>query len=384
MEHSIIPASSSYIWRFCTGWYKMSSQHPETEVNQDALDGEASHEIGFTLIEHYKKGNDKPLPFSFFKDSCATNGVYITEEMYDGALIYANDVKSIMDQSKNIMVFTEQRIDCPDIHAKSFGTPDNVIFNFDTFNLYLHDYKFGHDMVEAFENWQLLVYFSGILKKLNLDDKHIIVHFRIIQPRAFHRDGVIREWIAKAIDLRSYTNILYNKAHEALGPNPLILSGSHCKHCSARHACPAALQAGIKLYEVAKQAIPVELPYDAMGVQYAIVKRAIQQLQSLETGMKAQLESYIKSGKKIPGWTLASGQGREMWTKPPSEVALLGKIYEKDLNKETEVVTPKQARAKGIPDEVLSQYCETKRTALMLVEETGNKAKKLFSEVKIK
>ena len=388
MDHSIIPASSAYIWgkpKGCTGWALMSNQYPETEQPVDAMEGEASHEIAANLVTAGTNGGVNQPTRENTVDTLASNGILLTDEMFDCAEIYANHVISIMHKTRiygGPEMGIETRVDSKLIHDLSFGTPDFWLFDRKNYVLYLPDYKFGHDMVEVFEIWQLIVYACGILEKLKINgigDQHVTVHFEIVQPRAFHRDGIIRKWIVNAADLRGYFNTLNNNAAEALGSNPVTRSGSHCKHCTARHACSAALQGGFSLYEVAKQPTPVELPPDALGVQLAIVKRAIKQLECIETGLSAHAEGLLRSGKLVQGWTMESSKGREEWVYPVNEIISLGDALNIDLRKPDAVCTPKQARAKGLTNELVKQFSKSKQTGLTLTPDNGNKAKRLFN-----
>lgn len=387
MNHSIIPPSSAFIWGSpdgCTGWPLMSQQYPQTEESEDSKIGTASHEIGATLIDNMSRGIYSNT-FSDFDNKQATNGVLFDEEMFDGAKIYADDVAVVM--RKNAIFGgphfgIEQRIECPSIHELSFGTPDMWIYNHFNYHLWIWDYKFGHRIVEVFENWQMINYLAGLMDKLNINglvDRRIIIHIRVIQPRAFHRDGIIREWTIKASKLRGYFNTLNSKAHESLGSESIIRSGPHCRDCSARHACPSALESGLNLYEVAKQPISIELSPDALGVQLSIVRRAIKQLEYIDSGLTEQAEGLIRNGKLLTGWSLKSGQGREIWSKSDSEIIALGKLLGHDLKKSDKPITPKQARDKGIDDSMIKQFSETKRTALTLTPDDGSKTKRLFS-----
>lgn len=388
--HSIIPPSSAHIWgapEGCTGWVLMSQQYPETEETPESKEGTASHEIGSRLIINQSTGNISNYAKDFVGET-ASNGVIYTEDMFEAATEYTDDVGDIM---RTVAVFggenfgNEHRVEAKRINDHSFGTIDQFIFNHKTGDLYLWDYKFGFEVVEVFENWQLINYASGILDQLGLDGlklEHINVHFRIVQPRAHHRDGTIREWIIKAIDLRAYFNILEMNAAESLGSNATIRSGSHCRHCSARHACPAALQAGIRMYEVAMQPVPVDLSPEALGVQLTIVKRALKQLDCLVSGFEEQAKSLIRSGSNINGWMVEQGVGREKWNKPVAEVIAMGNIFEKNLKKPDEAITPKQAVKLGIDAAVIKEYSITPNTGLKIVPDNGNKARSTFGAIK--
>jgi hypothetical protein len=357
----------------------MAQMYPETDETPEAAEGTASHEVAASLISAAAVAagfNDLPVGMP------ASNGVIITEEMFEAAELYAEDVGVVMRKLANFVPNVEARIEAKQIHDLSFGTVDCWIYDQKTGHLYIWDYKFGYEIVEAFENWQAINYAAGIIEELELNgiaDQFTQVHIRIAQPRAFHRDGPIREWVVNASDLRGYINVLFNKAHEALGSNPVTRSGSHCRHCSARHACPDALKAGLRLYEVAGQPLPVELPSEALGVQLSIVKRAIKQLEYIESGLDEQMKGMIRSGASVPGWKVEQGFGRERWSKPIAEVIALGDLMNIDVRKTPEAVTPKQARKLGIDDAVIMAYSETPRTGLKLVPDNGSKAKQVFN-----
>ena len=209
-----------------------------------------------------------------------------------------------------------------------------------------------------------------------VSDPYLTVRIRIAQPRAFHRDGTIREWVISGAELRNYFNVLSNNAATALGPDAEIKTGEHCRYCSARHACPAALKAGLTMYETAMAPTPVELTPEAIGVQLSIIKRAKAQLEYLESGFEARLTSTIRSGQAVPGWSLRDGRGREKWAKPVSEVIALGEMMGIPLAKPT-AVTPKQARDAGIDGALVEAYSERPNTGLKLVAD-DNKARRIF------
>ena len=380
--HSVIAPSSAGIWgspNGCTGWVTMSQMYPETEQTPEAAEGEATHEVGSKLIKAASVSTsfiDLPVGMP------ASNGVIIDEEMYEGAEIYAEDVAEVMRKTYNFAPNIEQPIKAPSIHELSFGTPDCWLYDPKTGILYIWDYKFGYVIYEVFENWQLINYLSGILELLNLNGiatQHIKVHLRIVQPRAHHRDGIIREWVIMASDLRPYFNILEAKAHEALGSDSVVHTGKHCRYCSARHACKPAIQAGLQMYELAGQPLPLELSPDALGTQLTIVKRAIEQLGYIESGLDEQVKGLKRSGTLVPGWITEMGLGYEKWEKPIPEVIALGDMMQVDLRKPDNAITPKQARKKGIDDAVISAYSTTPQTGLKIVPDNGSKAKRMFN-----
>lgn len=384
--HSIIPPSSAEIWGApggCTGWVLMSQTYPEIEGGEEALEGEASHEIGAALIDSATRGPTLPGPETFVGKP-ASNGIIYTDEMYEGARLYANDVSKVMQDRRiygGALIGTEHKVRAPQIHELNEGTLDNFIFDRPNNELFLWDYKFGYIIHEAFENWQGIDYLAGLINDLNItgiDDQNIKVHFRIVQPRAFHRDGAIREWSFMLSDIRAHINTLHVNANIALSNDAVIHTGSHCYYCSARHACPAAIKVGMSLYEIALKPLPINLPSHALGVQYLIVKTALKRLESLESGLGEQVKILIKRGEIIPNWLLEMGRGRKAWNKPVAEVIQLGKMLGVNLKKPDDVKTPTQAEKLGIDPDVIRAYSDKPRTGLKLVPDNGNKARQAF------
>lgn len=389
MKHSILPPSSAHIWGKpdgCTGWVQMAQTYPDTEESQASREGTAAHEIGAQLITDAKTNRVQNHSASDWVGITASNGVLFTEEMFDSAKEYADDVIRVM-RKKSIFggehLRIEQRVEIPKVHEINWGTPDCCIYHAAGNALYLWDFKHGFEVVEAFENWQGLDYLAGIIDLLGIDghtDQVTTVHLRIAQPRAFHREGTIREWVVTASDLRAYFNTLNANAHEALGPNAKFRTGSHCKYCTGRHACPAALKAGLGMYEAVSKPVPVELSPDALGLQLSIVKRARKQLEYLESGFETQASALIKKGVMVPGWSVEQKIGRQKWDKPVEEVIALGYMLNLDLRKPVDAITPMQAKKLGIDDAVIMAYSTHPRTGLAIVPDNGNKAKQVFKK----
>jgi hypothetical protein len=391
LAHSILAPSSAGIWGKedgCTGYVLMSQMYPETEPNQDSLDGEASHEIGEFIINEARQG--RTVSDAGLLGLTAENGVEFTEEMIDGARLYAEDVINVM-RTTGIFgngLLVEKRLKMPQIHEVMFGTTDCVIYDGSRGEIWIWDYKFGYEIVEPYMNYQAISYLAGVINHFNIDgitDQNIKVHVRIAQPRAFHRKGPIREWSFTLSDIRGDINILTKNAAIALSDDATTRTGPHCRHCEARHSCEAALNAGARLFEICTKPTPLDMSHKALGLNLVLIKRAIKQLRALETGFEQQIESLVKAGNDVPYWLLESGKGRETWCKPPAEVTQLCDALEIESRKEIESLkTPNQIRQEmkksNIDESVIKGYSHKPNTGLKLVEDNGDKAKMFFGE----
>lgn len=362
----------------------MSAAYPEDEETEAAREGTASHELAERLINFglYSPDTVTDSVRAELVGTVASNNVVFTDEMFDAAWVYADDVvKEIKRSSDTSVSGTEHPIKAPSVHELSFGTLDSYLYDEANFNLFIWDYKYGFGVVEAFENWQAINYAAGLFDELGIDgitDQYLTVHIRIAQPRAFHRDGSVRNWSIKGSDLRGYFNTLTNNANQALSSTVQTHTGTHCRYCEARHACPAALKAGLDLYEVTGQPLPIELSVEAMGVQLSIIQRARKQLEYLESGFEEQIKGKIRAGVRVPGWALKEGVGRVKWSKPVDEIVAMGDMMGKDLRK-AEAITPTQAKGLGLDEALISAYSERPNTGLKLVA-VDSKAREVFSK----
>ena len=377
-EHSRIPPSSAHIWAGggCTGWVQMVEKFPEpAEESDDAREGTASHEVGERNIWRALHGGIGP---ELLPGDTARNGVVITDEMVDCAEVYSDDV--IAEYQRRVvnagMTYgLETRIDCFRIHPESYGTPDFWLYDPSEALLIIWDYKYGHVVVDAYENWQEANYSAGLIDRLGPVRQ---VEFRVRQPRALRQKGVLSDWRVPVERLDPMFGVLHERAHEAFGPNPQCRTGHHCRRCGARHGCGTYLTAAFTLYEAASAPAPVELSLSALGLQLLIVERAMAALKGLQTGYEEQVRTLIQSGSNVPWWALESVSGREQWTKPVAEVAALGDLLGFKLRKDA-LITPNQARKLGVDNATLSMY-SGRNSGLKLVKDTGEKARKIFSE----
>jgi hypothetical protein len=360
----------------------MAARYPEEE-SEAALFGEASHWVGETLIQMGAVMHITPSIREDIVGEVAQNGAIVSDEMFEAAWEYANDVVREIKQYPGAMWAVEYHIKAPSIHAESFGTTDAYLYDSESHRLIVWDYKYGYKVVEAFENWQAINYIAGLIEVLGIDglsDQTLKVDIRIVQPRAFHRDGGIRSWKMLGSDLRGYITQLSNAAHEALSSGAKTRSGEHCIYCSARHACQAAQDAGLGMFEAVNKPIPAELSPSQLGTQLSIVKRARKQLEYLESGYEEQLKSLIRSGSSVPGWTVEQGVGKRQWSKPTEEILTLGDLLGVDLREPVKPISPAQAEKKGIDAAVVSAYVKREKTGVKIVPDNNNKAREVFTK----
>lgn len=348
MSHSIISPSESGIWSVCTAYPQMKMRYPPRPAGSAADAGTESHRLATRLING------------------AVKAAQIDD---DSAKIYAQDVLNTLYGRKNFFFDVETEIKCPAIHAQSYGTVDAYARFDDERLLIVWDYKHGMGIVEVYENWQLINYAAGLYRS------GYTVELRIVQPRASHRDGPIRTW--RPDNFEQYMTHLASAAAEVFSDNATLRSGSHCKYCPARHACPAAIEAGIGIYESASKPLPLDMPPEAMSNYLSVVTRGIESLTYLKNAFEDKIVASIRDGVNVPGWCLASAKGRRKWSRPIEEIMALGDAIGVDMRKPG-VITPLQAKDKGLSVGIITSFSEVEATPLKLMPDDSKRAKRIF------
>ena len=362
-EHALLAPSSAHRWVFCPGSVLLCQQYPELEPSPSSLEGTAAHWVAQQALMGLE-----------VTATVAPNGVEITEEMLDAVDVYVENIRAV--QATGGAVTVESRVEIPRIHPEhNWGTPDAS--HYYNYVLTLWDFKFGHRHVDAFENWQMIDYTAGLL------DRHPEtreVRIRVVQPRNFHRDGPIREWVITPKDLSVYFEVLRRSAEKAFNPDKArCFPNAGCRNCSAARACDALRNTSLFAIDVSGKPMATDLPDDALGLELRLLDHTIERLEARRLGLAEQAIARVKGGHDVSGYTLESSPGRKRWSKPVGEVLALGEMMGIDLAKPG-VLTPAQAVKAGLPEELLGAYSERPMGEAKLVASDVTVARKVFGK----
>lgn len=374
MNRVSIRPSAAAIWAGagCTAYPHRVAEYSEKDMDKSAAEeGTAAHWVAENML-----AGGEYVDFSDYVGNPAPNGVMVTDEMAQCVEVYTDYVESLVmapRQQWNV----EQKVS---VFKGVTGTVDFWTYNPESQILDVIDYKHGFRSVEPFKNWQLALYGAGILRALHDIDGHTPVKVRltVVQPRAYTSGGPIRTWETTPSELVAMMAQATMRAAEVHN-NPIARSSSECRYCPARHACPAALDAGIQLYEAATAAMPYDLEMGEMAVQYDILQRAHEQLGFLIAAYESKIKNALYAGGKVPGYSLQEKKGREEWAVSVEEVQALGAIFNVDLCPPSPM-TPKQAMAKKVIDmDVIKQYTKQDSKGHDLVAVNTINAQRIFS-----
>lgn len=373
--HAFLMPSAAARWGVCALSAALEAAYPEAEESPESLEGTAAHWV----VECYLKGSPPAL------DSQAPNGIAVTQEMVEGALLVVQTIEATLGPNWRQMLVIERRVQIPRIHPSlCWGTPDYyawAVLADGRRVLFLFDYKFGHGIVEVIENKQLIAYTSGLFSEVEgLDDQSAVVVMAIIQPRAYHREGPVRWWKIRGSEIRADVNILHMQAEKATSPSPPALPDPDaCKNCKGRHACEALQRAGYLAADKAQQSQAIDLSPLALGIELRMLTRSQKLLEARVSGLQAQAEATIKRGQLVPYWVMQSTPGRMSWNKPTAEVLMLGTIYGVNVTAPAEPITPTQAIKAGLPADLVGAYASRPPGAAKLTYDDGTKARLTFT-----
>ena len=295
----------------------------------------------------------------------------------------------------------EDPVGMPTIHAQCHGTPDywaaysagdggivSAISDAEeairrVIEIHVKDYKYGHRYVDPFENWQLLAYAIGVCIRLGLTDPDVVIVLVIIQPRAYHADGPVKEWRITLGDLFRYGDKIRERVEQALSADAPATVGGHCLDCKARHLCKTLQHGAMHVVDFAGIGEAVDMPTEALAVEARIMHDAMKILEARYEGLKAQIDAMIRSGKPVPYWVLADGRSKLDWNEgvTVAQIDALGQMNGLNLLKAPAAITPTQAKDAGLIEAVINMYATRGPSGKTLKPETTTTARKLFSGV---
>ncbi len=342
----------------------MSAAHPDTRDKSAASEGTACHALAELILLGEWRGELGDM----------VEGFAVTSEMYEGALLYARTVQAAELEMGSEGAVIEQKVTARYIHELSGGTPDAYIYDSIRNHLFIGDLKYGFGQVEVRENWQLINYYQGIVERIGTTPR--TVTFCIVQPRGYNRDGAVRYWETTSVELYALVDTLRGNAAIALGQNPPVRSGDHCRYCTARFRCDAAIGAGFGFMELAAEPLPVDMTTSEMAFLLEVLQRGQEQIGYLVTGIQEQLEHKINSGERVANYHMARTSSKRFW-KNEAGFKAAAAIMGADVMEST-VMSPAKAE-KLIDKKVVARYTG-QSSGMKLKKIDKNYAMNIFSQ----
>lgn len=375
-----IAAWNANQWMNCNGSVNMQTQFPPLpgETSESRREGIAIHELAQCELESFKLYPDEPYDRVSRIGVTSTNGVLITKDMVDAAGDAVNDVLKVIKLG-GCRLEVEEVVDCSFIHPDLKRIkPDCYTWNADTLTLDVWDFKFGYRIVEAFENYQLMLYAFGVLPHVNYD---VTVRMHIFQPFAAHSEGISRVWECTLFELRDkYRTPLIENAKIATDGTGVCVPGASCTYCSGRRGCESLQRSIYSALDYHDCAVPAELKGVNLASEYNLLTHHIALLKSRLTGIEEQVLYDISQGEVVPGLGIKQGYGRKGWCKDidKEEIAIMGDCMGVDLRKPLDLETPTKCIKLGVDESVINAYSETPNGKMKIVKNDDYKIRKMF------
>lgn len=357
--HSKIGASSMYRWSKCPGSVRLSEEI-ETHSSKYAEEGTAAHDLAAKILEA--------------QDEVALENV--DPDTLESVMVYVDYIK---EKAKNGELFVEHKFDLSSLYPGLFGTADAVIYDAAEEELIVADYKHGMGIaVEVENNPQLMYYGLGALlsfKKM----KPKTVRLAIIQPRCFHPDGGIREWVMDSFDLLDFAADLVTYAKRTEDEAAPIVAGDHCKFCpAAATKCPVMRE---KALSIAQTEFKQGLSYDPQKLS-----EAMSWIPTLQDWCKAVHEfayNEAVAGRKIPGFKLVEKRATRKWGDEASVSAMARGLDAAPELFKTEIKSPAQIEkivGKKTFEKAFSEFVVQESSGMTLVPESDKRPERTSAE----
>lgn len=326
--HAKYSASGTHRWFKCPASIRMCAAVPNREDSDYALDGTEAHSLLAYALENKIWSAEDALMLSGMEWTHRTDDEVGRLGSVDTALDTVRELLDTWGEGALLFVETQFKIPCEAAPDEAFGTADIVIVIPVLDMMYVIDLKNGAGItVHADQNTQLLSYGIGVRSVLPFTITSVCL--MIIQPRAFHPKGIIREFWTDDKRLDEFV-IEFNEAVlRAQDPEaPFVPAPSTCRFCDGKLACPA--------YEaVALNVIPMpdvrsfmdieerKLP-DVQGMPIEKLAYIMQNKDMLYGFLKAcekAAYAYAMSGKQFPGFKLVEPMSRRKFNSTDEKMA---------------------------------------------------------------
>lgn len=249
-KHSKLGPSAAHRWMHCTGSVAMT-RNIENKSTVFSLEGTAAHEFVEFILSTGRDPRDweggvvdlqaKTTGEKFIADMAELDDrqryFEIDADMCEGVELVQEVLAKHYSPDDGDVLMLETRLDMSWIHPALFGTGDIIVYKPKTKHLIVLDFKYGKGVaVDVEDNEQVLTYSVGA-NRLFADQGVERLTCVIIQPRAFHVDGPVREEDVDILDLDIFEATLREKAAQTDDPNPHLVAGDQCSFCPASHAC---------------------------------------------------------------------------------------------------------------------------------------------------
>jgi len=310
----------------CPGSVKLCQTMPPKPSSRYADEGTLCHNIMNAVLTDDRKPED------FLGDMLGD--ITVTEELLETKVRPALRALDEIDPLRDMTYECETVVGFGDALPNVFGSADLLGRMGD--RAIVLDWKFGDGVdVEAEENPQAMFCAAAAMRTPGAKwvfDGATEVECIIVQPTA---RTPIKRWLTTPDRIRAFERQLFAAVAEALGPDPSMATGDHCRWCAAKPVCPL-------LNGAADRALAAQInALDAAGIGEMLTKADL--LDQWITDLRALAFQMMEKGVAVPGYKLVPKRATRQWVDPEqAQAALEGIGLDQTELMETKLLSPAQ------------------------------------------
>jgi len=311
----------------CPGSVKLVQQMPPRPSSSYADEGTLCH----TIMEAVLTRDVQPEEGLGDTFGSAT----VTQELIDTKIRPALEALDLIDPGREMTYECEAIVGFGDALPGVFGSADLVGRIGGT--AIVLDWKFGDGVdVAVEENPQAMFYAAAAMRtpKVAWAFKGATsIECIIVQPTAA---VPVKCWRTTPNRIRDFERQLFAAVKEALGPDPSMETGDHCRWCAAKPVCP--LLTG---------AVDRALKTSLQNIDAARLGEMLEQAPLIEdylASARALAEQMLAEGVPVPGFKLVPKRAIRQWVNDDEAKAALSRLGLDDTELTvTKLVSPAQA-----------------------------------------
>lgn len=332
--HAKLSASGSDRWLNCPGSVALSENAPAQEESEYAKEGTDAHSCLEAILKNHGK---KPYSAAQMLRS------KFPDSMVEHAIAAYKEIAARIPEGATLLC--ETKVDLTFVGPDMFGTVDAAIV--DEFGeLHVIDYKYGAGVaVDPDENTQLIYYALGIAHKYAFNFSKVVL--TIIQPRAEHKNGPIRQWSLEIDELIKWTDRFKNGVKRTQEPVAELKTGDWCRWCPAKTICPklsdeAFAQAQIDFEPETDSNIFLPVANMVRPEKIANVLDAAKKIETWIEAIKEHALHLAKSGVRIPGYKVVQKRSTRKWVNAESVSEEAEMLWGTEAFTKPELLSPAQ------------------------------------------
>lgn len=286
--------------------------------------------------------------------SIAKNGVAITDEMKYYIRPIAEQIKARATTS----IWCEQDVSWQT--SQGFPITGHLDVTYMVGDvLHIDDLKYGYGLVEVEDNWQLISYAIGVISQMSTRPSKVVT--RIMQPRAHHEDGPMREKVYTVEELVGLANRIAQQIHKIQQGQVELVTSQECKYCPAliHGKCTAISRAFYNSVDVVLNNFkPDEMSDEDLAQELDLFYRIEDIFKIKIDSLRELAVDRIKQGKIIKGYIMEQKLGDRSWKKDVSP-DIIKALTGVDIT-ERITLTPAKAEKLGVSKDLVSGLVERK------------------------